>query len=39
MSAKIDLICKRLRNEGDRLLALFEALTPDRWQTVMALPA
>ena len=35
MSAKNDLICKRLRHEGDRLLALFEALTPDRWQTVI----
>ena len=35
LSAKNDLICKRLRNEGDRLLALFEALTPDRWQTVI----
>ena len=35
MSAKNDLICKRLRHEGDRLLALFEALTPDRWQSLI----
>jgi uncharacterized protein (TIGR03083 family) len=35
MSAKHDLICKRLRDEGDKLLTLFEALTPDRWQTVI----
>ena len=35
MSTKSDSICKRLRSEGDKLLALFEALTPDRWQTVI----
>lgn len=29
------LIQKRLRAEGDKLLAAFEALTPKQWQTVI----
>lgn len=29
------LIQKRLRDEGDKLLALFEALTPEQWTTVI----
>ena len=32
MSAKHDLIRKRLRDEGDKLIALFESMTPDQWQ-------
>ncbi len=32
MSAKHDLIRKRLRDEGDKLVSLFEALNPDQWQ-------
>lgn len=32
MSAKHDLIRKRLRDEGAKLVALFEALTPDQWR-------
>ncbi len=31
MSAKHDLIQKRLRDEGVKLIALFESLTPDQW--------
>lgn len=31
MSAKHDLIQKRLRDEGGKLLALFESLTPAQW--------
>ncbi len=35
MSAKHDLIRKRLRDEGDKLVALFEGLTPEQWpQTI-----
>lgn len=30
-----DLIQKRLRDEGDKLLALFDGLTPEQWQTVL----
>jgi len=29
------LIQKRLRDEGDKLLALFDGLTPEQWQTVV----
>jgi uncharacterized protein (TIGR03083 family) len=29
------LIQKRLRDEGDKLLAVFEDLTPEQWQTVI----
>jgi uncharacterized protein (TIGR03083 family) len=32
MSAKHDLIRKRLHDEGDKLVSLFERLTPDQWQ-------
>ena len=35
MSARHTLIQKRLRDEGDKLLALFEALTPAQWETVV----
>ena len=35
MSAKHDLIRKRLRDEGDKLLATFEDLTPEQWQTTI----
>ena len=35
MSDKHDLIRKRLRDEGDKLLAMFEALTPDQWQMTL----
>ncbi len=35
MSAKHDLIKKRLRDEGDKLNALFESLTPDQWLTTI----
>ena len=30
-----ELIQKRLRDEGDKLLALFTGLTPVQWQTVV----
>jgi hypothetical protein len=30
-----ELIQKRLRDEGDKLLALFDSLTPAQWQTVV----
>ena len=30
-----ELIQKRLRNEGDKLLALFDSLTPEQWHTVV----
>lgn len=30
-----ELIQKRLRDEGDKLLALFDTLTPEQWQTVI----
>jgi uncharacterized protein (TIGR03083 family) len=32
MSSKYDLIRKRLRDEGDKLQAMFEALSPAEWQ-------
>ena len=35
MSDKHALIQKRLRDEGDKLLAVFENLTPAQWQTVI----
>jgi hypothetical protein len=35
MSDKHALIQKRLRNEGDKLLAVFEGLTPEQWQIVI----
>lgn len=35
MTVKHDLIKKRLRDEGDRLLALFNSLTPAQWQTTI----
>jgi uncharacterized protein (TIGR03083 family) len=35
MSDKHALIQKRLRDEGDKLLAVFEGLTPAQWQTVI----
>jgi uncharacterized protein (TIGR03083 family) len=35
MSDKHALIQKRLRDEGDKLLAIFEGLTPEQWQTVI----
>lgn len=35
MSDKHTLIQKRLRDEGDKLLALFEGLMPEQWQTVI----
>jgi len=30
-----ELIQKRLRDEGDKLLALFDGLTPEQWRTVI----
>jgi hypothetical protein len=30
-----ELIQKRLRDEGDKLLTLFDGLTPEQWQTVV----
>ncbi len=35
MSDKHRLIQKRLQDEGDKLLALFEVLTPAQWQRVV----
>jgi len=35
MDEQHHLIQKRLRDEGDKVLALFEALTPEQWQTVI----
>jgi uncharacterized protein (TIGR03083 family) len=35
MSDKHILIQKRLRDEGDKLLVVFEGLTPEQWQTVI----
>ncbi len=35
MSDKHTLIQKRLRDEGDKLLGVFECLTPEQWQTVI----
>jgi hypothetical protein len=35
MSDKHALIQKRLRDEGDKLLAVFEDLTPEQWQIVI----
>ena len=35
MSDKHTLIQKRLRDEGDKLLAVFEGLTPEQWRTVI----
>ncbi len=35
MSDKQALIQKRLRDEGDKLLAIFESLTPAQWQLVI----
>ncbi len=35
MSDKHTLIQKRLRDEGDKLLAVFEGLTPEQWQMVI----
>jgi hypothetical protein len=35
MSDKHSLIQKRLRDEGDKLLAVFEGLTSEQWQTVI----
>jgi uncharacterized protein (TIGR03083 family) len=35
MSDKHTLIQKRLRDEGGKLLAVFEGLTPEQWQTVI----
>jgi uncharacterized protein (TIGR03083 family) len=35
MSEQHLLIQKRLRAEGDKVLALFEALSPEQWQTVI----
>ena len=35
MTAKHELIKKRLRDEGDKLLALFNSVTPDQWQTTI----
>ena len=35
MSDKHILIQKRLRDEGSKLLAVFEALTPEQWQIVI----
>jgi uncharacterized protein (TIGR03083 family) len=35
MSDKQTLIQKRLRDEGAKLLAVFEGLTPEQWQTVV----
>jgi uncharacterized protein (TIGR03083 family) len=35
MSAKHDLIRKRLRDEGDKLVALFEGLTLEQWHQTL----
>lgn len=35
MNAKHDLIRKRLHDEGDKLVALFETLTPEQWQQAL----
>ena len=35
MRDKHTLIQARLRDEGDKLLAVFEGLTPEQWQTVI----
>ena len=35
MSDKHALIQKRLRDEGEKLLAVFEGLTPEQWQIVI----
>ena len=35
MSAKHDLICKRLHDEGEKLVGLFETLTPEQWQQTL----
>ena len=35
MSDKHTLIQKRLHDEGHKLLAVFETLTPEQWQTVI----
>ena len=35
MTEKQALIQKRLRDEGDKLLAVFEALSPAQWQTII----
>ena len=35
MTEKEALIQKRLRDEGDKLLAVFEALSPAQWQTII----
>ena len=35
MSDKHNIIQKRLRDEGDKLLAVFESLTPEQWQMVI----
>jgi len=35
MSDKHGLIQKRLRDEGDKLLAVFEGLTPEEWRMVI----
>lgn len=35
MSDKHTLIQNRLRDEGDKLLAMFEGLTPEQWQMVI----
>jgi hypothetical protein len=35
MSDKHSLIQKRLRDEGDKLLTVFEGLTPEQWQMVI----
>lgn len=33
MTIQRDLIQKRLRDEGDKLIATFESLTPDQWSS------
>lgn len=35
MTEKQALIQKRLRDEGDKLLAVFETLSPAQWQTII----
>ena len=35
MSDKHTLIQKRMHDEGNKLLAVFEGLTPEQWQTVI----
>lgn len=35
MSAQPTLIRQRLRTEGDKFIAVFQALTPAQWQTVI----